>query len=43
MNGREWLARRMDREGLRYCRQDNCFPGSRICPELSIYAMSNSR
>jgi hypothetical protein len=26
INGREWLARRMDREGLRYCRQDNCFP-----------------
>jgi hypothetical protein len=26
MNGREWLARRMDREGLRYSRQDNCFP-----------------
>jgi len=26
INGREWLSRRMDREGLRYCRQDNCFP-----------------
>jgi len=26
INGREWLARRMDREGLRYSRQDNCFP-----------------
>jgi hypothetical protein len=26
INGREWLARRMDREGVRYCRQDNCFP-----------------
>ena len=26
INGREWLARRMDREGLRYCRQGNCFP-----------------
>src|ERR1022692_3287331 len=25
-NGREWLARRMDREGLRYVRQENCFP-----------------
>ena len=23
---REWLARRMDREGLRYVRQENCFP-----------------
>lgn len=26
MNGREWLARRMDREGLAYQRCDNCFP-----------------
>jgi hypothetical protein len=26
INGREWLARRMDREGLKYSRQDNCFP-----------------
>jgi hypothetical protein len=26
INGREWLARRMDREGLRYYRQENCFP-----------------
>ncbi len=26
INGREWLGRRMDREGLRYCRQGNCFP-----------------
>jgi hypothetical protein len=26
INGREWLSRRMDREGLRYFRQDNCFP-----------------
>ncbi len=26
MNGREWLAHRMDREGLAYRRQDNCFP-----------------
>jgi hypothetical protein len=26
INGREWLARRMDREGLRYVRQQNCFP-----------------
>jgi hypothetical protein len=26
INGREWLARRMDREGLGYVRQDNCFP-----------------
>jgi len=25
MNGREWLARQMDREGLKYQRQDNCF------------------
>lgn len=26
INGREWLSRRMDREGLRYVRQENCFP-----------------
>jgi hypothetical protein len=26
MNGREWLARRMDQEGLAYRRHDNCFP-----------------
>ena len=26
INGREWLSRRMDREGLRYYRQQNCFP-----------------
>lgn len=25
MNGREWLARHMDRVGLRYQRRDNCF------------------
>ena len=26
LNGREWLARQMEREGLRYYRQENCFP-----------------
>jgi hypothetical protein len=26
MNGREWLARQMDRAGMRYRQQDNCFP-----------------
>ncbi len=26
VNGREWLSRQMDREGLEYVRQDNCFP-----------------
>jgi hypothetical protein len=26
LNGREWLARQMDRRGLKYARQDNCFP-----------------
>jgi hypothetical protein len=25
MNGREWLARQMDKTGLRYRRRDNCF------------------
>jgi len=26
LNGREWLARQMDREGLHYLQQENCFP-----------------
>jgi hypothetical protein len=26
LNGREWLARQLDRAGLRYQRRDNCFP-----------------
>jgi hypothetical protein len=26
MNGREWLARGMDREGIGYQRRENCFP-----------------
>ena len=26
LNGREWLARQMDVRGLKYVRQDNCFP-----------------
>jgi hypothetical protein len=26
LNGREWLSRQMDAEGLRYRRADNCFP-----------------
>src|SRR5712692_1468606 len=26
MNGREWLARQMDHEGMKYVRQGNCFP-----------------
>jgi hypothetical protein len=26
VNGREWLARRMDKAGLEYRRADNCFP-----------------
>ncbi len=26
LNGREWLARQMDRTGMKYVRQDNCFP-----------------
>ena len=27
VNGREWLAWEMDRVGMKYVRQDNCFPG----------------
>jgi len=26
LNGREWLARQMDQERLKYVKQDNCFP-----------------
>lgn len=26
LNGREWLARQMDTDGLNYVRRDNCFP-----------------
>lgn len=26
LNGREWLARQMDQAGLKYVREDNCFP-----------------
>jgi hypothetical protein len=26
LNGREWLARQLDRAGLAYVRQENCFP-----------------
>jgi hypothetical protein len=26
LNGREWLARQMDQAGMKYVRQDNCFP-----------------
>jgi len=26
LNGREWLARQLDTAGVRYVRQDNCFP-----------------
>jgi hypothetical protein len=26
INGREWLAKRMDQQGLKYRRHDNCFP-----------------
>lgn len=31
MNGREWLARRMDQEGIRYSRQQNTFPWVQDC------------
>jgi hypothetical protein len=26
LHGREWLARQMDQAGMKYARQDNCFP-----------------
>ncbi len=31
INGREWLARRMDQAGIRYCRQQNTFPWVEDC------------
>jgi len=33
INGREWLAQRMDREGLHYFRQENCFPWIEDVPQ----------
>lgn len=32
INGREWLARRLDEVGIRYCRQQNTFPWIEDCP-----------
>ena len=26
LNGREWLGRQMDKEGIAYRQEDNCFP-----------------
>jgi hypothetical protein len=31
INGREWLARRLDHAGIRYSRQQNCFPWVEDC------------
>lgn len=31
INGREWLARRLDQEGIRYSRQHNTFPWVQDC------------
>ena len=33
LNGREWLGRQMDRRGLRYQRQENCFPWIEKVPQ----------
>jgi hypothetical protein len=33
LNGREWLARQMDRVGLRYQRRQNCFPWIKNIPK----------
>ena len=32
LNGREWLARQMDRQGMAYQRRENCFLASRTFP-----------
>jgi hypothetical protein len=37
MNGREWLARKMDRETLAYKRHDNCFPWIADFPRAQQY------
>jgi hypothetical protein len=26
VNGREWLGRQMDKAGMKYCKEENCFP-----------------
>lgn len=36
INGREWLARRMDQEGLKYRRADNCFPWIADFPRAQV-------
>jgi len=37
MNGREWLARKMDQETLAYKRHDNCFPWIADFPRAQQY------
>jgi len=36
MNGREWLARQMDWQGLAYRRHDNCFPWIADFPQAQV-------
>jgi len=36
INGREWLARSMDRQNLSYFRQDNCFPWIEDIPRAQM-------
>ncbi len=36
LNGREWLSRQMDEAGMRYQRQDNCFPWIEDFPRAQI-------
>ena len=41
MNGREWLARQMDRAGLKYVQRDNCFTW--VQEPLKVQALLNKQ
>jgi len=34
VNGHEWLARKLKKNGIRYCKREMPFSGSRTGPEL---------
>ena len=43
INGREWLSRHMDQEGLRYFCQEHCFPWSKTSHARDSSSKNNSR
>ncbi len=43
LNGREWLARQMDRRGWRYQREENCFPWIEKLPEAQALMKAQLR